>query len=123
MTRKILGLVSDVLIAVLLLGGIYGVNYLIPQLGIQAGMMTTQAASRDSGAQNILGSQQENSSELTDVSGQQYAGTVKQNSNTSPTDKQAREQMLQTMVDQSSNGLSTTKGDSGYTGLETEICR
>lgn len=33
---RILAFVSDLLIATLLLGGIYGVNYLIPQKGISA---------------------------------------------------------------------------------------
>lgn len=44
MKRKVIAFVSDLLIAALLLGGIYGVNYLIPQKGIIAQTMTAQAA-------------------------------------------------------------------------------
>lgn len=44
MKRKVIAFVSDLLIAALLLGGIYGVNCLIPQTGIIAQTMTAQAA-------------------------------------------------------------------------------
>lgn len=60
---RILAFVSDLLIATLLLGGIYGVNYLIPQKGISARPMEVRAADgqkesrRDSQRENQLASQ------------------------------------------------------------------
>ena len=44
--KKFLVFMSDLLIAALLVGGIYGVNYLIPQKGIAAQAMVAQAADR-----------------------------------------------------------------------------
>lgn len=60
---RILAFVSDLLIATLLLGGIYGVNYLIPQKGISARPMEVRAADgqkesrRDSQRESQLASQ------------------------------------------------------------------
>lgn len=48
MKKKIIAFVSDLLIAAFLLGGIYGVNYLIPQKGVKAQTMTVQAADHPS---------------------------------------------------------------------------
>ena len=44
--KKFLVFMSDLLIVALLVGGIYGVNYLIPQKGIAAQAMVAQAADR-----------------------------------------------------------------------------
>lgn len=60
---RILAFVSDLLIAALLLGGIYGVNYLIPQKGISARPMEVREADgqkesrRDSQRESQLASQ------------------------------------------------------------------
>lgn len=111
--RKIIAFVSDLLIAALLLGGIYGVNYLIPQKGISTYTMTAQAAggksqiasgsgkinnSSNTGSKNLPGNQGADQSEGNLAGGENYS-----------TDNQAREKQLQTLVDKYSNGLPTTK--------------
>ena len=88
MKRKVVILVSDILIAALLLGGVYGVNYLIPQKGITTQTMEAQAA--DGGAQSSA------ESEKSGTAGPGGEDT-------------AREKRVQAMVDRSSNGLPTTK--------------
>ena len=44
MKKKIISLISDLLITAMLLGGIYGINYLIPQKGITVQTMVAQAS-------------------------------------------------------------------------------
>lgn len=75
MKRRLMVLLADVLIAALMLGGIYGYNYLLPQQGLSTHTLTAAHAQPA------------------------YAAT----------DRQAREQSLQQLVDETANGLETTK--------------
>lgn len=99
MKRKLISFVSELLITALLLGGIYGANYLLPQKGIMARTMTVQAAggatSLTSGSE---GSQTENSTDT----------GMESLSDNQTSDNQAREKELQALVDNYSNGLLTT---------------
>ena len=52
MKKRLIAAVSDLLVAALLLGGIYGVNYLIPQKGVSARNMTQIAENKESKNQN-----------------------------------------------------------------------
>lgn len=87
MKKKIMAFVSDLLITALLLGGIYGANYLLPQQGVAAQAMTVQAAGDK-------------------ITGSSKSQAVKTEN---PQENQAREQKLQTMTDSCSHGLPTTR--------------
>lgn len=101
------------MIAALLLGGIYGVNYLIPQEGIMAQTMTAQAA--DGKLQISTGSgTTESGNNLSDTATKTPSDTSRKADNLvggtdHSEDNQAREKELQTLADSYSNGLPTTR--------------
>lgn len=113
MKRKIIAFISDFLIAALLLGGIYGVNYLIPQKGIMAQTMTAQAA--DGKLRTSTGSRtSESGNDLSDTATKTPEDTSRKADNLAggmdrSADNQAREKELQTLADNYSNGLPTTR--------------
>lgn len=97
---KIIAFAADLVIAALLLCGIYGVNYLLPQKGISARTMVAQAANHSSG---------QDKEKLPDNSGSsQDKGNTSQGENQTE-DPQAREEELQSLTSSYSNGLPTTK--------------
>ena len=89
MKKMMLILVLDILIAALILGGIYGINYLLPQKGIQnqTALQTTRGKASVSGNENKDQVQQQSSSE----------------------DQTDRAKKLQSLVDIHSGGMQTTK--------------
>lgn len=97
MKKRLIALVSDLLITVLLLGGIYGVNYLIPQKGVKAQniMQTTKNSQSAYSKTNVSGS-----------GSYQNAPAAVQDSQVNDSEET---QKLQNLVESSANGLPTTK--------------
>ena len=89
MKKIVIGFGMDLLIAAVLLGGIYWVNYRMPQKGIAAGgMEPLQAEESISGREDARADQKE------EIAMEAQA---------------AREEELQAMVDSGANGLQTTR--------------
>ncbi|MGI6008037.1 MAG: phosphodiester glycosidase family protein [Ruminococcus sp.] len=86
MKKRLIAAVSDLLIAALLLCGIYGANYLMPQKGVMAQDMARITAPDSPGGQSALPVSQEH-----------------QEADSADTQK------LQTLVDSNPSGLTTTK--------------
>lgn len=94
MKRKILALVMDLAVAAALLGGIYGVNYMIPQKGVAAQPLQASASENEpaEAAENTGNSSGAASGEQNNAAGQS-----------------SREQQLQALLDGNRNGLPATK--------------
>lgn len=94
MKRKILALVMDLAVAAALLGGIYGVNYMIPQKGVTAQTLQASASGNEAAeaAENTGNSSGAASGEQNNAAGQS-----------------SREQQLQALLDGNRNGLPATK--------------
>lgn len=94
MKRKILALVMDLAVAAALLGGIYGVNYMIPQKGVAAQTLQASASENEpaEAAENTGNSSGAASGEQNNAAGQS-----------------SREQQLQALLDGNRNGLPATK--------------
>ena len=94
MKRKILALVMDLAVAAALLGGIYGVNYMIPQKGVTAQTLQASASGNEAAeaAENTGNSLDTASGEQNNAAGQS-----------------SREQQLQALLDGNRNGLPATK--------------
>lgn len=94
MKRKILALVMDLAVAAALLGGIYGVNYMIPQKGVAAQTLQASASGNEAAeaAENTGNSLDTASGEQNNAAGQS-----------------SREQQLQALLDGNRNGLPATK--------------
>lgn len=87
MKKKIISITADLLVVALVLGGIYGGNYLIPQKGVHAQVMSSRQ-------QEILSGQgTDNVQEMEEISESRQQETEK----------------LQSIVNGNANGLQTTK--------------
>ena len=106
MKKRLIAAVSDLLVAALLLGGIYGVNYLIPQKGVSARNMTQIAENKESSdtGKNI-GSLESTERSSSKPKGQNQSGTT-QSGQTAGT---GEAQKLQDLLKNNSGGLATTK--------------
>ena len=106
MKRKILALVMDLAVAAALLGGIYGVNYMIPQKGVTAQTLQASASGNEAAeaAENTGNSLDTASGEQNNAAGQS-----------------SREQQLQALLDGNRNGTARHEGLAGQYGLEAEI--
>lgn len=121
MKRKIIALVSDLLIAALILGGIYGGNYVLPQKGVQARTLSGAAGFLQKSAagplQSSVGGYSQNSADGSSQNGingslQSSADGSSQRSpsGTSGTGTAAeRAKKLQGLTDHNTGGLPATK--------------
>ncbi len=89
MKRKLLIFTADFLAAALLIGGIYGADYLIPHKGVNAKTMSAQS-----------------SGEMSDSSAE---GKISQTNNISEVETTDTEEKIQDAVDSTGSGLKTTK--------------
>ena len=99
MRKKALAFTADVLAAAILLGGIYGVNYLIPQKGVSAQVMTAKA----SGSSQVKAGDPESTEETN-----RTAETVETTETAASTSSQERATFLQDIIDSNPSGLPTT---------------
>lgn len=119
MKKKIIVLISDLMIAALLLAGIYGGNYLLPQKGVSAGNL---AAEGMTGRETVSGSGTADGRNSGDTvsSGVSGSGTSGTKTSGVPRTAEGAENVtlaanqdtadrLQTIVDKSAGGLPTTK--------------
>ena len=109
MRKKALAFTADVLAAAILLGGIYGVNYLIPQKGVSAQVMTAKA----SGSSQVKAGDPESTEETN--------RTVETTETAASTSSQERATFLQDIIDSNPSGLPTTHFP-GRPGLASEVC-
>ena len=90
--------VSDLLIAALLLGGIYGINYLLPQKGTAAQDMSQLTITQES--------ELPSSGSGAGHAGIEEASHVSQGQQS--VDNRAKEERLQSLIDGNAGGLPTT---------------
>lgn len=101
--NRIFALTADVLLAALLVYGIYNVNYLIPQKGISAQVMFQNQSSEAGKTTVSTGDQSQN----TQNNIQSFPDSS-QNIQLNSTDMETRTQTLQALADKIANGLQTT---------------